>query len=49
MGAVPHRFTVEEYQLIGEAGIYAEDDRVELIDGDVLEMAPIGDRHIERA
>lgn len=47
MGAVRHRFTVEEYRLMGEAGIFSEDDRVELIDGEVLEMAPIGDRHIE--
>jgi Uma2 family endonuclease len=47
MGAVRHRFTVEEYQLMGEAGIFSEDDRVELIDGEVVEMAPIGDRHIE--
>ena len=47
MGAVRHRFTVEEYRLMGEAGIFSEDDRVELIDGEVLEMTPIGDRHIE--
>ena len=47
MGAVRHRFTVEEYRLMGEAGIFSEDDRVELIDGEVVEMAPIGDRHIE--
>jgi hypothetical protein len=33
MGAVRHRFTVEEYRLMGEAGIFSEDDRVELIDG----------------
>ena len=47
MGAVRHRFTVGEYRLMGEAGIFSEDDRVELIDGEVVEMAPIGDRHIE--
>ena len=47
MGAVRHRFTVEEYRKMGEAGIFHEDDRVELIEGEVLEMAAIGDRHFE--
>lgn len=37
-----HRFTVEEYHKMGEAGIFGEDDRVELIDGEVVKMAPIG-------
>ena len=45
MGAVRHRFTVEEYRKMGEVGIFSEDDRVELIDGEVVEMAPIGWRH----
>ncbi len=33
MGAVKHRFTAEEYRKMGEAGIFHEDDRVELICG----------------
>jgi Uma2 family endonuclease len=41
----PHRFTVAEYHRMGEAGIFAEDDRVELIDGEVVEITPIGSRH----
>jgi Uma2 family endonuclease len=45
MGTVRHRFTVEEYRKMGEAGIFSEDDRVELIDGEVVEMTPIGWRH----
>ena len=39
------RFTVGEYHKMGEAGIFREDDRVELIDGEVVEMNPIGWRH----
>ncbi len=39
------RFTVEEYHWIARVGILREDDRVELIDGEVLEMTPIGRRH----
>lgn len=39
------RFTLEQYHQMGEAGILGEDDRVELIDGEVVEMTPIGSRH----
>lgn len=38
-------FTVHEYHLMVDAGILCEDDRVELIRGQVLEMSPIGPRH----
>ncbi len=47
MEAVKHRFTVEEHRKMGEAGILHEDDRVELIDGEVVEMAAIGGRRVE--
>ena len=47
MGAVRHRFSVEEYQKMGEAGIFSEDDRVELVDGEVVDLAAIGKRHVE--
>ena len=41
--AVPrHLLTVEDYHRMGEAGILSEDDRVELIEGELVEMAPIG-------
>jgi hypothetical protein len=36
------RFTVAEYHRMGEAGIFTEDDRVELIDGEIVTMTPIG-------
>ncbi|MCX6022017.1 MAG: Uma2 family endonuclease [Chloroflexi bacterium] len=39
------RFTADQYQQMGVAGILTEDDRVELLDGEVVEMAPIGPRH----
>jgi Uma2 family endonuclease len=39
------RFTVDEYYKMGEAGILKADSRVELLDGDVIEMSPIGIRH----
>jgi len=38
-------FTVDEYYQMAEAGIFSEDDRVELIEGEVVEMTPIGSRH----
>jgi Uma2 family endonuclease len=39
-------FTVEEYHRMGESGILKPGERVELIRGDVIEMAPIGRRHV---
>lgn len=40
------RFTVAEYHRMAEAGILAPDERVELIEGDIVQMAPIGGPHI---
>lgn len=40
-----YRFTADEYQAMGRAGIIDEDARVELVDGEILEMSPIGPRH----
>ena len=39
------QFTVADFARMTEAGIFAEDDRVELIDGEVRAMSPIGPRH----
>ncbi|MBA4115488.1 MAG: Uma2 family endonuclease, partial [Rubrobacter sp.] len=38
-------FTAHEYHRMGEAGIFGEDERVELIEGEVVQMNPIGSRH----
>lgn len=40
-----HSFTVEEYGRMGEAGVFSPDVRVELIEGEIVEMSPIGNRH----
>ncbi len=40
-----HRLTVEQYHRMVEAGVIVPDARVELIEGNVIEMAPIGPRH----
>lgn len=41
----PHRLTVSDYYRMAEAGILREDQRVELIDGAIIDMSPIGSRH----
>jgi Uma2 family endonuclease len=43
--AVRHAFTVEEWHHMGDTGLFGEDARMELLDGAVIEMAPIGSRH----
>jgi Uma2 family endonuclease len=37
--------TVAEYHLMGEVGILTEDDRVELIEGQLIAMSPVGSEH----
>jgi len=40
-----HRITVDQYYRMAEVGVLAPDERVELIDGVIIDMAPIGSRH----
>ena len=42
---VRHHFTVHDYYRMAKAGILHEDDRVELIEGEIIEMPPIGSHH----
>jgi Uma2 family endonuclease len=42
---VRRALTVAEYHRMGEVGILNEDDRVELIEGELVAMSPIGSEH----
>ena len=39
------KFTIAEYYKLAEAGVLAPSERVELLDGRIIRMAPIGPRH----
>jgi Uma2 family endonuclease len=41
----PRRFTAAEYRQMIDAGVFGRDERLELIDGEIVHMSPIGDRH----
>jgi len=42
---VEHRWTRAQYEQMIDAGVFAEDDRVELIEGTIVAMSPQGSRH----
>ncbi|MDW8214099.1 MAG: Uma2 family endonuclease [Roseiflexaceae bacterium] len=44
--ALLRQFTVDDYARMREAGILTEDDRVELIEGAIYRMSPIGPLHM---
>ena len=43
--ALPYRFAIDDLARMVDAGILHEDDRVELLSGQVVTMAPIGEAH----
>jgi Uma2 family endonuclease len=45
VGGRPWRFTVRDYHRLAETGILTEDQRVELIEGEIVDMSPIGSHH----
>jgi len=45
MEQVRHRVTISDYYKMAEVGILGENNRVEFIDGEIVDMAPIGSEH----
>lgn len=44
-GVTKHRLSVDDYYRMAQAGVLAQDARVELIEGEIIDMAPIGSQH----
>ena len=45
-GVKPRLITVVEYDRMIEAGIYTENDRIELLNGEIIEIIPKGTKHV---
>jgi Uma2 family endonuclease len=43
-----YRFSVADYHRMGELGLFEPDARLELLDGEIVKVAPIGSRHAGR-
>lgn len=42
---IRRRLTVDEFERLGKVGVLHPDERVELLAGELFQMAPIGSRH----
>jgi Uma2 family endonuclease len=40
--------SIDDYHRMAADGLFSEDERVELIDGEIVEMTAIGDSHAHR-
>lgn len=40
-----HRITVEHFYRMADAGLFDADERVELVNGEIIDMPPMGSRH----
>ncbi len=45
--APTYKFTVEEYHKLADAGLFGEDDHIELLNGELIVMHAIGKRHAQ--
>jgi Uma2 family endonuclease len=46
MESVRKLFTADDVVKMAEAGLFGDDERIELIDGEIVEMTPVGARHM---
>jgi Uma2 family endonuclease len=46
MESIRRLFTADDVVKMAEAGLFGEEERIELIDGEIVEMTPIGNRHM---
>ena len=40
-----HRITVEHFYRMADAGLFTDDERVELIEGEIIDVPPMGHAH----
>jgi Uma2 family endonuclease len=43
---IRHRFSADDFHALARAGVLGEQDRVELVEGEIVDMTPLGRRHV---